>query len=264
MATTATISPPLPRVAPQLLRELVQVQRILGSRGLVRYLSCLGRRLPQVLGQRSLGPADALMGGPLTLRTEGGELRIDCGDFGVVREIFGSRCYAFADWIKRSRNFLDLGANEGCFVLYALTADPSNRVTAVEAQTSLCERLQANLQCNGLETRARVIQGLAGGPNAQLEEVGAMMPKLEMESLLSDLGEVDFLKIDIEGSEFSLFEQCAAWIKKVHFIAMEIHHDCGDSEALKQHLNKLGFLVRHEGRHGDLGYLFLENDFSAD
>jgi hypothetical protein len=264
MAITATASPPIPGVAPQLLRELIQVQRILGSRGLVRYLTCLGRRLPQVLRQRSLGPADALMGGPLTLRTEGGHLRIDCGDFGVVREIFGSHCYAFADWIKRSHNFLDLGANEGLFVLYALTADPTNRVTAVEAQASLCERLQANLQDNGLGTRARVIQGLAGGPNAQLEENAATMPKVEMERLLSDLGEVDFLKIDIEGSEFSLFEQCEAWIKKVHFIAMEIHHDCGDSQALKRHLSKLGFLVRHEGRHRDLGYLFLENNFSPE
>ena len=46
----------------------------------------------------------------LTLRSRRGPIRINSGDFGVVR-----RCYDYADWIDRSRRFLDLGANEGLF-----------------------------------------------------------------------------------------------------------------------------------------------------
>lgn len=34
---------------------------------------------------------------PLTLRTSQGPVLINSGDFGVVREIFGSHCYDFAD-----------------------------------------------------------------------------------------------------------------------------------------------------------------------
>jgi hypothetical protein len=259
MAATATATPSLPPVAPQLLRELVQVQRILGRRGLVRFLTCLGRRLPQVLRHRSLGPADALMRGPLSLRTEGGPLRIDCGDFGVVREIFGSRCYAFADWIQQSRTILDLGANEGLFVLQALTAAPHSRVTAVEAQPSLCARLADNLRRNGFQERARVIHGLAGDLNSQLAKLPDTAPPLDMDALITELGAVDFLKIDIEGSEFALFARSQRWIPRVRFIAMEIHHGAGDSVALQRQLMARGLAVRHSSTHGSLGYLFLEN-----
>lgn len=249
-------TPPAPL---RLLIELLQVQRILGTRGACRYLACVARRLPAVLARRSLGPADALMGQPLRLRRGDSRLEVSSGDFGVVREIFGSRCYDYADWISRSRRFLDLGANEGLFSLYALAADPANSVTAVEAQAELCERLRANLRRNGWEPRARVICALAGGSNRQLEPLVQGLPVLNMPSLLQELGGVDFLKIDIEGSEFALLHACAGWINQVRFLAMEIHHDCGDSEALKRRLLDQGLLLRHEARHRDLGYLFLEN-----
>jgi len=145
------------------------VRGILGNRGVLRYLGCMGRRLPSVLAHRSLGPPDGLMPLPLTLRSQRGPVRINSGDFGVVREIFGSRCNHYTDWIDRSRRFLDLGANEGLFSPDALVADPANRVTAVESQPGLCERLHANLHSNGWDQRARVIRGLAGGSNRQLD-----------------------------------------------------------------------------------------------
>lgn len=250
-------NPPTPI---RFLQELAQVRVILGFRGAVKYLGCVGRRLPQVLARRSLGPADGLMALPLTLRTSQGPVRINSGDFGVVREIFGSRCYDYADWIDRSRRFLDLGANEGLFSLYALAADPSNRVTAVEAQPRLCERLRANLRSNGWEQRVRVICGLAGGSNRQLDALAdTAHGVINMDALLAELGGVDVLKVDIEGSEFALFENCGHWIVKVHYIAMEVHHDCGDSQALKRKLCQQGLVVRHEANHRDLGYLFLEN-----
>jgi hypothetical protein len=258
----SSANPPAPI---RLLRELAQVRRILGSRGALRYLACVGRRLPSVLARRSLGPADGLMPLPLTLRSRRGPLRVNSGDFGVVREIFGSLCYDYADWIERSRRFLDLGANEGLFSLYALAADPANRVTAMEAQPSLCERLHANLHSNGWEQRARVICGLAGGSNRQLEALAETASGVvNMDALLEELGGIDFLKVDIEGSEFALFEDCGTWIDRVHYIAMEVHHDCGDSQALQRRLREQGLVVRHEGNHRELGYLFVENpDFRA-
>jgi len=255
MGSSAQSSAPI-----RLIRELAQVRRMLGTRGAMRYLSCVGRRLPSVLAHRSLGPADELMPLPLTLHSRRGPVRINSGDFGVVREIFGSRCYDYADWIDRSRRFLDLGSNEGLFSLYALAADPANRVTAVEAQPRLCERLHANLCSNGWEQRARVICGLAGGSNRQLKTLAATAPGVvNMEALLAELGGVDFLKVDIEGSEFALFDNCSPWIARVRYIAMEVHHDCGDSQALQRRLREQGLVVRHEGNHRDLGYLFLEN-----
>lgn len=75
-----------------------------------------------------------------------------------------------------------------------------------------------------------------------------------MEALLADLGAVDYLKVDIEGSEFALFDHCRPWIGRVHDFAMEVTHDCGDSQALQRRLGEQGLVVRHEGKHRDLGY----------
>jgi len=203
-----------------------------------------------VPARRSLGPTDDFMPLSLTLRSRRGPIRINSGDFGVVR-----RCYDYAVWIDHSRRFLDLGANEGLFSPYALAANPVIRVTAVEAQTSLCERLHANLRNNGWEQRARVICGLAGGSNRQLEALAETAPGVvNMEDLLADLGADDYLKGDIEGSEFALFDHCRPWICRVHYIAMEVPHDCGDNQALQRRLGDQGLVVRHEGEHRDLGY----------
>ena len=173
-----------------------------------------------MLARRSLGPTDELMPLSLTLRSRRGPIRINSGDFGVMR-----RCYGYADWIDRSRRFRDLGANEELFSPYALAANPVIRVTALEAQTSLCERLHANLHSNGWEQRARVICGLAGGSNRQLDALAETASGVvNMEALLAELGAVDFLKGDIEGSAFALFEDCGTWIGRVHYIAMEVPH----------------------------------------
>lgn len=257
---TLPMGPSTTPAAPlRLLNEVAQVRRLLGTREALRYLGCVARRLPQVWARRSLAPADQLMTSPLRLHTETGPLLLHSGDFGVVREIFGQRCYAFADWIHRSRTFLDLGANEGLFSLYALAAHPANRVTAVEAQAHLCERLRANLRRNGFDSRARVIQARAGGPNPQLEALPDTPPALAMAELIGPDTRLDFLKVDIEGSEFALFASCQDWIARVRFIAMEIHPEAGDVPALRRRLEEHGLIVRQATGHGGLGYLFLEN-----
>lgn len=238
---------------------MTQVRRLLGRRGALRYSGCLLRSLPEVVRRQSLGPADALMAMPLTLRAPTGDLRIHSGDFGVVREIFGSRCYDHADWISRSRRFLDLGANEGLFTLYALAANPANQVIAVEAQAPLCARLEAQLRRNQLSARATVIHGLAGGGNRQLEPEIANSAPLDMDQLLRRVGPMDFLKIDIEGSEFALFAGSTAWLSRIHYIAMELHFDCGDRDTLRHTLRQQGWILHSEKRHRDLGYWFLEN-----
>ncbi|MFN9646300.1 MAG: FkbM family methyltransferase [Cyanobacteriota bacterium] len=254
MGSSTTLAAPL-----RLLVELARVKWVLGNREALRYVGCVCRRLPQVWDQRSLAPADQLMSSPLRLRTEGVPLLVHSSDFGVVREIFGSRCYAFADWIARSRTFLDLGANEGLFSLFALAAHPANRVTAVEAQATLCERLRANLRRNGFEARSRVIQAVAGGPNAQLAALRGTPPPLTMAELVGSEQRIDFLKVDIEGSEFALFATNLDWLARVRFIAMELHPEAGDGAALRRRLEEHGLIVRQASDHGALGYLFLDN-----
>lgn len=46
---------------------------------------------------------------------------------------------------------------------------------------------------------------------------------LSLDEILSSLERVDFLKCDIEGSEFSLWPTIEKWHVKIEFLAMETH-----------------------------------------
>lgn len=58
-----------------------------------------------------------------------------------------------------------------------------------------------------------------------------------------NLDSIDFLKIDIEGSEFGLFNQedDLTWLNQVHRIAMEVHPPFGDPNAIANLLTNHGF-----------------------
>jgi FkbM family methyltransferase len=62
---------------------------------------------------------------------------------------------------------------------------------------------------------------------------------------------VDFLKIDIEGSEFDLFREAPEWLSKVNRIAMEVHPKFGLASDLQEKLESYGISV--ELRNNNLG-----------
>jgi len=78
---------------------------------------------------------------------------------------------------------------------------------------------------------------------------------------------IDFLKIDIEGSEFDLFSDSCPWLERVQTIVMEVHVAFGDPRALTAKLQANGFII--ELRDNELrpvaslessGYLFARRD----
>jgi hypothetical protein len=54
---------------------------------------------------------------------------------------------------------------------------------------------------------------------------------------------VDFLKIDIEGSEFDLFRGAPAWLHRVRRIAMEVHPEFGPVAELARAIGSRGMKV---------------------
>ncbi len=54
---------------------------------------------------------------------------------------------------------------------------------------------------------------------------GEEAPSLDMATIINEygLGEVDLLKVDIEGGELAVFEASDAWIDQVAAIAIELH-----------------------------------------
>lgn len=195
----------------------------------------------------------------LRIRNKLAKISLRTHDFGVVREIFGARCYAHKDWIEQSRSFLDLGANEGIFTLFALSSDTRNKAIAIEAQAKLAEHLNKNLEINDYANRCKVHCGYVGNINQQIKGLVDATNSVDLKKIIDASNRIDFLKVDIEGSEFDLFRESPEWVRNIRFIAMEVHPRAGDVKELIEQLSCVGFRVSKYKQHNSLGYLFLEN-----
>lgn len=74
---------------------------------------------------------------------------------------------------------------------------------------------------------------------------GEEAPELSLPELLRrrHVKRVDFLKIDIEGSEFALFSGGCEWLRIVRKVVLEVHWRFGDVNGLHSRLENNGFQV---------------------
>ncbi len=135
---------------------------------------------------------------------------------------------------------LDLGANCGAFSLYAAWRG-ARRVVCYEPEPDNVEALRRNLEANAghtpgvrFDVRAMAVHAatgpvrIAGGQSAAqvVDEGGRPVEARSLADVFAadDLGEVDFLKLDVEGSEYPIFEGATpALVARCRHIAMEFH-----------------------------------------
>lgn len=246
----------------QLLCELLLVRRIAGWGCFFRFLFAVLRHVPQVVRRRSLAPADqALAGSEIAFRVLGEEIVLPGKLFGLGREIYGRQVYFAGPGfsLRPEDTVVDLGAHAGVFTV--LAARLVRRVVAVEAQSGFLSEMEANLSRNGGRAEVKAFLGLVGGRRGTLSDLGrlqsashfgTMPPPLTMPELFAahDLERVDLLKVDIEGSEFDLFDGNVGWLERVQRIAAEIHPEFGDVDTLCRTLESAGFLLELRGREG--------------
>ena len=60
---------------------------------------------------------------------------------------------------------------------------------------------------------------------------------------------IDFLKIDIEGSEFSLLNKRDGLLARANQLAIEIHSNGGNVELFKNHLKEIDYFIHHQEYH---------------
>ncbi len=161
--------------------------------------------------------------------------------------------------LKPGMTVVDLGATAGDFaILAALVCD---RVIAVEAKADSVEEMKKNAELNQCSDKIIAIHGIVGPKSGfstdtekggegeifrkHLENNPPMPPHISLNDLLSryNIDKVDFLKMDIEGSEFDLFSRDTEWLPKVDKIAAEVHSKFGDLNLLAEQLRKHGFEV---------------------
>jgi FkbM family methyltransferase len=221
----------------------------------LRWLFNIVLTLPACLRSRNLQPADYRMGPGPFLVSRGGTRAVLAGDqvFSGLREIWVRDVYLKNDYLKIPAGaalVIDMGANMGNFTSLALAQHADVRVIAVEPSLSLTNILRSTAAKNGWSDRISVKRAFIGtATRTQItisdspDYTGA--PFISEQEFLDELGiqKVDFLKCDIEGSEFFLLDPASKLLSITSNLAIEIHGWGGSLSNFLDHLRRAGFEI---------------------
>lgn len=163
-----------------------------------------------------------------------------------VREIFVDEVYRFDSRNEQPR-IIDCGANIGLSVLYFKELYPNAKIIAFEPDAAMFDLLQKNIaerRLSDVEILNRAVwlddsvlsfevEGALGGKVAdgngkggkQIEVRGARLRDLLVQH-------VDFLKIDIEGAEYLVLDDCKDRLRNVENLFIEYHCDPHENQRL--------------------------------
>lgn len=152
-------------------------------------------------------------------------------------EMFKEEVYKFIS-SKENPYIIDCGSNIGMSILYFKSLYPGARIVGFEADPDIFSFLDKNIKSYNLsdvtvinkavwdaddETLSFLAEGGAGG---RLEQKSEQFKFIDVKTarLKNYLtGEVDFLKLDIEGAEYKVITDCADELKLVKYLFIEYH-----------------------------------------
>lgn len=151
---------------------------------------------------------------------------------------------------------VDAGANIGTFSLLAASRAKRGIVYSIEPDKNEFRRLNENVKINNFQNVITINEALTdvvkvipfSDGSVQSDSNLTKIPKYSYEGPVMsitikelmhkyNIDKIDFLKLDIEGSEFQVFKD-TSWLKKVKIISMELH-DHIESENVKNIINSL-------------------------
>jgi FkbM family methyltransferase len=151
------------------------------------------------------------------------------------KEIFTDEAYKFHT-TRSAPVIYDCGANVGTSCLYFKSIYPQAKIRAFEADPQITQLLEKNLQANGISdilvvgkavwTDEQGIEiGLEGADGASVFSQGKKIriPSVRLSKELQNEPYVDMLKIDIEGAETAVLEDCQDSLTNVAHIFIEYH-----------------------------------------
>lgn len=242
----------LKRIASDVPRDLVNCARVSSPAVSAQWLANIVTHAVECKRTRSLSPTDRGMGkGPFVLRRKHAQALISSPDvFGVIREIWFRDVYLKDDYITIAPNatVVDLGANAGVFTLLALAHGPDVRVVSVEPHRELNDRFRHNVALNGWQDRAALVRAFVGGNSVVQQALLQQSEYAEAEFITQEelitrhgLTRIDFLKCDIEGSEFELLHERSPLLAITQQLAIEVHELIGDRWDFLRRLKRCGF-----------------------
>jgi len=249
---------------------------VLGGRVVCKMWIGAFLHLFSIIKERSLYPIDRFMadGTIYSIHNRFGIFKIDpltidqkipevsrC--FSHIRELYIKNCYLKFHQIDEGQldTVVDLGANRG--MASVMFVPVAKRIIAIEALPQYVESIQYLVQQLNGYNNLQIGTYFVGKEDKLLDD-GQQIVRFSTMMKNFEIEQIDFLKIDIEGSEFEIVDDIP-W-SGVKYVSMEIHHEIGSAETIVQKLKDHQFdvimatndLVRtHDFRNAD--YLFARN-----
>ena len=229
--------------------------RVCGLAVALRWLMAIAMNFKKCVRARNLQPADIAMGiGPFAARLGQARAKV-FGEQAIsgIREIWVRDVYLNRERlsIPPTGTVVDLGANMGNFTVLALSHGAGVRCVSVEGDPRMVEKLQKNIEANGWQSRCAICTKFIGETTEvqrqlQNETGGEHEDRFISEAEFVrqyDLERIDFLKCDIEGSEFGLLRPGSLLLGMARQLAVELHAWGGDVKQFIAMLRDEGFDV---------------------
>lgn len=206
-------------------------------------------------------------------------------DLQIIKEMFEENVYQLTeDKLNGSKVVIDLGGNLGSFSLMA-TAMGASKVYAFEPNMDNVQLLEKNRDINNFENIIEVVPKAVYPSNTpirmdnaysnsmvedasklatQESKVSADDPSptflahtVDLEEYCNDIPEIDFLKCDVEWSEYKIIpEWSEEFMRKIKFMAIEFHGvDAATFGGMVAHLSKV-YRVETLGHHDRGGFVW--------
>jgi len=201
----------------------------------------------------------------------------------IYFEIFGKKYYTILPEFlgEKDKVVLDIGANEGYYVLKMKENNPNLKIIAVEPNPYAFEILQKNIKTNKIKN-ITLVNNAISTKNARIKfqivdeisTIGAIKiikkPWLDAKRIrniivsgislsklckINNIKNIDILKIDTEGSELDVLKSSSDSLKNVRKIVIEYHSNNLKDSCIK-FLTSRGFMLLKEIRCGKRGYIY--------
>ena len=174
------------------------------------------------------------------------------------KEIFADESYKFVSNSSKPV-ILDCGANIGVSCLYFSKLFPNSKIVAFEADPNIVKVLNKNLSSNNIRNveiidkavwiNNDVIEiSLEGADGATMYSKTNLIkvPSIRLKDFIKSESKIDFLKIDIEGSEYEVLKDCSDSLGKVENIFVEYHSYINSNQKLSE---IIGILEKNQFRY---------------
>ena len=167
------------------------------------------------------------------------------------KEIYVKGYYDFKTESK-TPIILDCGSNIGISILFFKDVYPNSVIKAFEADPHISELLLNNLKSNSVnnvEVISKAVWKNNDGIEFSLEGADAgsifgnnkrvRVPSVRLKDIIEKESKIDFLKLDIEGAESEVIEDCKNSLMNIQNIFIEYHSFANEEQKLDRILNVL-------------------------